>query len=124
MLRPWSPSDSRGDSPGRPPANSPCSVASLSLGIASIAWYWVAAVLGGLTGGTHWAVWFTLVLIWPLIGVAAVVTGFVGKRQLRASGQPGAGVALSGIIMGFIAIAAFVLYLGPFMLVEVLTHVH
>lgn len=30
--------------------------ASLTLGVASLAWYWVAAFLGGLTGGRHWAV--------------------------------------------------------------------
>lgn len=98
--------------------------ASLTLGVASLAWYWVAAFLGGLTGGRHWAVWFTLVLVWPLIGTAAVITGFMARHRMKLSGLTRSAQAVAGIVMGSIAIGAFLLFLGHLMLVEILTHLH
>ena len=48
----------------------------------------------------------------PVFGIAAVVTGFIGKRQIDASqGQiPGRGMALAGIILGAVAIVIAIVY--------------
>ena len=48
----------------------------------------------------------------PVFGIAAVVTGFIGKKQIdQSQGQiPGRGMALSGIVLGVIAIVIAVVY--------------
>lgn len=46
-------------------------------------------------------------------GIAGIVTGFMARKQIRESGgsQSGDGLALAGIIVGFIGVALVVLYL-------------
>ncbi|HEU5004344.1 MAG TPA: hypothetical protein VFW71_16420 [Actinomycetota bacterium] len=97
---------------------------SLAFGIASLAWYWADAFLGELTGGYPWALWLTLVLIWPLIGAAAVTTGFHSRRKAKRAGRQSAGGAVAGIIMGLMAIGAFLLFSGPLVLSEIVDHLH
>lgn len=44
-------------------------------------------------------------------GIVAVVLGFIGVSQIKKSSQGGKGMAVAGIIMGFVTIAAFILFI-------------
>ena len=48
----------------------------------------------------------------PVFAIVALVTGFIGKKQIDESqGQiPGRGMALAGIILGAVAIVIAVVY--------------
>lgn len=52
----------------------------------------------------------------PIIGVGAVISGLIARKRIRTSGEDGSGLALAGLIMGWIttALTAFVMlfYLG------------
>lgn len=50
-----------------------------------------------------------------LIGIAAIVTGFISLKQIKEKGQKGQGLAVFGIILGFLPILVVVLLamLGP-----------
>jgi hypothetical protein len=44
----------------------------------------------------------------PLIGaIAAVVTGHVARAQIRRTGEGGAGLALAGLVLGYVHLALF-----------------
>jgi len=40
-----------------------------------------------------------------LIGIGAIITGYIARRRIRETGEQGAGLALAGIILGWISIA-------------------
>jgi tetrahydromethanopterin S-methyltransferase subunit C len=54
-----------------------------------------------------------------LLAIAAVVTGFIGMSQVGKTGEKGKGMAIAGLIMGFLALLAACLmgvgtaFLGP-----------
>lgn len=52
------------------------------------------------------------VLSWvlcPIVaGIVAVITGHVARRQMRASGESGGGLALAGLILGYVHLAFWV----------------
>jgi hypothetical protein len=45
--------------------------------------------------------------------IPAIVTGFMGRKKIKASGgwKTGDGMALAGIIIGFVGLGIFVLFL-------------
>jgi hypothetical protein len=52
------------------------------------------------------------IVVWPLAlftGIAAVVTGHIARGQIRRRDENGAGLALAGLILGYISIAISVL---------------
>jgi hypothetical protein len=60
------------------------------------------------------------IFFWFVAGVPAIVFGHVARRQIRASGEGGDGMALAGLILGYIgvigpllAIIAGITLLGP-----------
>jgi uncharacterized protein DUF1707/uncharacterized protein DUF4190 len=69
--------------PGRPPANS-LAVASLCCGIAEF-----------FTGG--------------LSAIPAVVCGHIARSQIRRTGEPGAGLALVGLVLGWCGVLVWAL---------------
>jgi uncharacterized protein DUF1707/uncharacterized protein DUF4190 len=58
------------------------------------------------------------VMFWPLITIPAIVLGHVARRQIRQTGEQGSGMALAGLILGYIG--AGVVALGVLVLVLVL----
>ncbi|HEX9625283.1 MAG TPA: DUF4190 domain-containing protein, partial [Streptosporangiaceae bacterium] len=46
---------------------------------------------------------------WFLAAIPAVVLGHMARRQIRQTGEDGAGMALAGLVLGWIGIVATVL---------------
>jgi hypothetical protein len=44
------------------------------------------------------------VFFWFVAGVPAIVFGHVARRQIRQSGEAGGGMALAGLIMGYVGV--------------------
>jgi Domain of unknown function (DUF4190)/DUF1707 SHOCT-like domain len=49
------------------------------------------------------------VILWPVAAISAVVLGHVGRRQIRRTGENGAGIAMAGLILGWIGTAFLLL---------------
>jgi len=58
---------------------------------------------------------FGQVFFWLLAGIPAIVFGHIARRQIRETGEDGSGMALAGLIMGyvgvFVPLLAFVAFL-------------
>ena len=56
-------------------------------------------------------------LVWVLGSIVAVITGHVALRQIARSGgrQSGRGIAIAGLALGYLGVAAFLLTLLPFL---------
>lgn len=50
------------------------------------------------------------VFFWFLAAIPAVVLGHMARRQIRRTGEDGAGLALAGLILGWIGIALTVVF--------------
>jgi hypothetical protein len=70
--------------PPAPPKNNALAIASLVCGVAQL-------------------------MLWPLAAIPAVVLGHVARRQIRRTGEHGAGLALAGLILGWIGVGFAVL---------------
>jgi Domain of unknown function (DUF4190)/Domain of unknown function (DUF1707) len=75
---------SRPPAPAAPPKNNALAIASLVCGVAQL-------------------------MLWPLAAIPAVVLGHVARRQIRRTGEQGAGLALAGLILGWIGVGFAVL---------------
>ncbi|GAA4266452.1 DUF4190 domain-containing protein [Frondihabitans peucedani] len=73
-----------------PGTTSPLAIVSMILGI--------VGVIGGF-------------LFFALMPIAAIILGFIARRRTRQYHQQGAGMALAGIITGFVGVAFFVAYI-------------
>ena len=84
--------------PGYPPPPPPrprtngLAVASMVLGVA------------GITVGL-------CLLFFPIMPILAVIFGHIGLSQVRATGAPGNGYAISGLVTGYIGIGLAVLWI-------------
>ena len=65
--------------PPPPPATNGLAIASLVCGVAQM-------------------------MLWPLATIPAVVLGHVARHQIRRTGEQGAGLALAGLILGWIGV--------------------
>jgi hypothetical protein len=65
--------------PPAPPKNNALAIASLVCGVAQL-------------------------MLWPLATIPAVMLGHVARRQIRRTGEQGAGMALAGLILGWIGV--------------------
>ncbi len=63
------------------------------------------------------------IFFWFLTGIPAIVLGHMARRQIRQTGEAGDGMALAGMILGYIGLVLTVLF-GIFIAVVVLTAVH
>ena len=70
--------------PPAPPKNNSLAVASLVCGVAQV-------------------------MLWPLVTIPAVVLGHVARHQIRRTGEQGAGLALAGLILGWVGVGFAVL---------------
>jgi hypothetical protein len=52
----------------------------------------------------------TVIGSWCFGGLVAVITGHVARHQIKRSGEAGAGLALAGLITGYVAIGLFFLF--------------
>jgi hypothetical protein len=52
------------------------------------------------------------IFFWFLAGVPAIVFGHVARRQIRESGEAGDGMALAGLIMGYVGILVPILLIA------------
>ena len=48
----------------------------------------------------------------PVAAIPAVVFGHVARQQIKRSGEPGAGLALAGLILGWVVILGVLLVVG------------
>ncbi|MDK7749495.1 DUF4190 domain-containing protein [Brevibacterium sp. UMB10442] len=60
----------------------------------------------------------SLVAVWPFgwAGIAPVIMGHIAVKQCKESGQEGKGLAIGGLITGYIAIGGFILIILFFIL--------
>jgi hypothetical protein len=54
------------------------------------------------------------VFFWVIAGIPAIILGHIARRQIRQTGEAGDGMALAGLILGYIGI---VLGIGIFILI-------
>jgi uncharacterized membrane protein len=47
-------------------------------------------------------------IAWPLSTVPAVVLGHVARKQIRRTGEDGAGLALAGLVLGWVGVGVIV----------------
>jgi len=52
------------------------------------------------------------IFFWFLAGVPAIVFGHVARRQIRESGEAGDGMALAGLIMGYVGVLVPILIIA------------
>ena len=84
--------------PALPPKNNALAIASLVCGVAQV-------------------------MLWPLATIPAVVLGHVARHQIRRTGEAGSGLALAGLILGWIGVGFLVLaVIGIAALVTVASH--
>jgi Domain of unknown function (DUF4190) len=48
---------------------------------------------------------------WLLTGIPAIILGHLARRQIKQTGEGGAGLALAGLILGYIGVAAAALFI-------------
>lgn len=55
-----------------------------------------------------------LLFTWPfgIVGLAPVIMGHIAVKQCKERGQDGKGMAIAGLVMGYVAIAGFLLIVG------------
>jgi len=70
--------------PVAPPKNNALAIASLVCGVAQV-------------------------MLWPLATIPAVVLGHVARHQIRRTGEQGAGLAMAGLVLGWIGVGFAVL---------------
>ncbi len=61
-------------------------------------------------------------VVWPLgffSAIAAIVTGHIARRQIKDTGERGDGMALAGLIMGYIGVVLFPLMIVGFIAILV-----
>ncbi|HEY8863882.1 MAG TPA: DUF4190 domain-containing protein [Candidatus Dormibacteraeota bacterium] len=51
---------------------------------------------------------------WCFGGLIAVITGHVARHQIKRTGEGGGGLALAGLIMGYVEIALFFLFIAAY----------
>ena len=55
-----------------------------------------------------------LVLFFGVASIPAVITGHIARRQIRERDEDGAGIALAGLVLGWIGVGLVVLFIGLF----------
>jgi tetrahydromethanopterin S-methyltransferase subunit C len=83
----------------------------------------IVSLIAGIVGLLGVCVAFFLPVVGPicdgLLAIGAVVTGFIGMSQVGKTGEKGKGMAIAGLITGFLAVLAACLmgvgtaFLGP-----------
>jgi len=69
------------------------------------------AIVSLATGAASW-------VILPLVGaIVAVVTGHMARRDIRRTGEAGNGLAVAGLILGYVHLALFVLGIAVVILI-------
>jgi hypothetical protein len=62
-------------------------------------------------------------LFWPFATIPAVVLGHVARNQIRRSGEQGSGLALAGLILGWVGVGfALLAALGVILFAVAMTH--
>jgi len=51
------------------------------------------------------------VFFWVLSGVPAIILGHVARSRIRQTGEQGAGLALAGLILGYIGLALAIVFI-------------
>jgi len=51
-----------------------------------------------------------IVFLGPLVGIPAIILGHVARSRIRQTGEQGAGMALAGLILGYIGLALTVIF--------------
>jgi hypothetical protein len=52
------------------------------------------------------------IFFWLLAGIPAIVFGHVARRQIRESGEAGDGMALAGLVMGYVGVLVPILLIA------------
>ena len=47
-----------------------------------------------------------------IAGIVAIITGHMARRQIQQTGENGAGLALAGLILGYVHLALSILLVG------------
>lgn len=48
-------------------------------------------------------------ILWPLVTIPAIVLGHIARNQIRRTGEDGSGLALAGLILGWVGAGVLVL---------------
>jgi len=52
-----------------------------------------------------------IVWVWWIGSILALIFGFVARKQIRERGQKGDGMAIAGIVLGFVGAATLILFI-------------
>jgi len=58
-----------------------------------------------------WSMWLGIVSLFclgPLTGIPAIICGHIARKQIRETAQDGNGMALAGLILGYISLVLFI----------------
>ncbi len=59
------------------------------------------------------------VFFWFLAGIPAIVLGHLARKQIRQSGEAGDGMALAGLILGYVGLALTVLFVVVIVIIAI-----
>jgi hypothetical protein len=62
------------------------------------------------------------VFFWVLSGIPAVILGHIARRQIRQTGENGDGMALAGLILGYIGIGLSLVLIAVVIIIVVAVH--
>ena len=70
--------------------------------------------MSGRGGRTGWPSppWIGQLFFWFLAAIPAVVLGHMARRQIRETGEAGDGMAMAGLVLGYIGIVLTVLFVA------------
>ncbi len=59
-----------------------------------------------------------IIVSWGLTGILALIFGYIARKQIRERGEGGAGLAVAGIVLGWVGVAFLAIFvvfviLGP-----------
>jgi hypothetical protein len=55
---------------------------------------------------------FGQILLWVLSGIPAIILGFIALNQIKKTGEQGRGMAITGIVLGFLGLAFLLLVIA------------
>ena len=89
--------------------NNGLAIASMTSGLLSWLLWLVTACLSLLTLGLASICLAPVGILTPIGWIVAVVTGHIGLNEIKKTGESGRGMAIAGLVMGYVGLALILL---------------
>jgi hypothetical protein len=96
-------------SPGPPPPPPPGHPGAYGYGYPSYPGYPVQGPTNGFAIAS--LVLGILIIFWGLTSILALVFGYIARKQIRERGESGAGLAVAGIVLGWVGVGLWGIFL-------------